>query len=304
MGTLMSELIEEEDEIGRFYRELTKYTTLDAELFDFLSELSRDEEGHSKILWNFDRWIQKLPEAHHYRSFGITPKNIAKEDRRRSRLIMEECLGEARANRLEGVRLLEYVATVEEIEWSDAFIDAINTVLVNSIKYGAKEIIPFVSGIEQHRSFIERFLLARGVDYSYIERLRKIPCLWKEKVLVVDDSESTRDLLTEILSGNTVVRTAENGKEALKMLKSNYFAVIISDIHMPVMNGIEFYQSVVKRYPSIGRRFVFFSGECDEYEPFFKAIKVPFIPKYSALKNIGDIVTHILDRTRLLVQTV
>ncbi len=302
MGTLMSELIEEEDEVGRFYRKLTRYATLDTELFDFLSEISRDEEGHSRILWKFDRWIQKLPEAHLYRTFGITLKNITTEDRDRSRLVMEECLNKAKTHRLDTRGMLEYVAVIEEMEWSDAFVDAINTVLLNSIKYGAKEIIPFISGIERHRSFIERFLLARGVDHGYIDRLKRIPFLWKEKVLVVDDSESTRELLTEILSENMVVRTAENGRDALNILKNDYFAVIISDIHMPVMDGIEFYHNVVKYHPSIGSRFIFFSGECDEYEAFFKSRGLPFIPKCSTVKDIVDVVCHILDRTRLLVQ--
>ncbi len=302
MSTLMRELIEEEDEISKFYKELAKHVVLDTELFEFLTEISKDEEGHSKVLWKFDRWIGKLPEAHHYRTFGITLRNITMEDKRRSRQLMEECLERAKNQGLDGRGILEYVAMLEEIEWSDAFIDAINTVLINSIKYGAKEIIPFVSGIEQHRSYIERFMVARDVDHAYIDRLRRIPFLWKEKVLVVDDSESARELLKEILSGNTVVRTAENGVEAMAMLRTNYFAVIISDIHMPVMDGIEFYNSVVEKYPSIGKRFIFFSGECDEYEPFFSARGLPFVSKCSTMKSIVDTVATILDRTRILVQ--
>ena len=303
MGTLMRELIEEEDEVGRFYKELTHYVPpLDRELFRFLTEIWKDEEGHSKILWKFDRWIQKLPDAYRCHPASITPKRISRHEKERSRQIMSECLKRAREQSLDERSMLEYVAVIEEIEWGDAFIDAINTVLINCIKCGAREIIPFISGIEQHRYFIERFLIARNVDYQYIKRLRRIPSLWKEKVLVVDDSETTRELLKEILSNNTVVWSAENGKEAMDILRDNYFALIISDIQMPIMDGIEFYQQVISRYPSLGKRFIFFSSDCDEYESFFKERKVPFIPKYSALRGIAETVDHILDRSRLLVQ--
>lgn len=61
------------------------------------------------------------------------------------------------------------------------------------------------------------------------------------KILIVDDNESNREELREILSENYEVLEAENGQEALTIIK-HYFrviSVILLDIDMPVMDGYE-----------------------------------------------------------------
>lgn len=60
------------------------------------------------------------------------------------------------------------------------------------------------------------------------------------KILIIDDSESIREFLKAVLelAGNTVIQ-AENGKDALDKL-DNEINLIICDLHMPVMDGLEF----------------------------------------------------------------
>lgn len=61
-----------------------------------------------------------------------------------------------------------------------------------------------------------------------------------KKILVVDDSRSMRLMLEEHLSRNGfVVTCAENGKEALEILWSEKSDVILCDVYMPEMNGLE-----------------------------------------------------------------
>lgn len=59
-------------------------------------------------------------------------------------------------------------------------------------------------------------------------------------ILIVDDIYTNRYLLSELikLTGNTAVM-AENGEEALEILKSQEIHLVFMDIEMPVMNGIE-----------------------------------------------------------------
>lgn len=62
------------------------------------------------------------------------------------------------------------------------------------------------------------------------------------KVLIVDDSKINRQMLRKILSDFYQVVEAENGKEALDILKADYenISAVLLDIVMPVMDGFEF----------------------------------------------------------------
>lgn len=68
------------------------------------------------------------------------------------------------------------------------------------------------------------------------------------KVLIVEDSRATRELLAaaiEILEG-VEVYTAVSGFEALKVLPRHRFSLIITDINMPDINGLELINFVKK----------------------------------------------------------
>ena len=60
------------------------------------------------------------------------------------------------------------------------------------------------------------------------------------KILIIDDEKSIRNTLKDILSyENYQVSLAENGMEAIKMVGANEFDVILCDIKMPEMDGLE-----------------------------------------------------------------
>ncbi len=62
-------------------------------------------------------------------------------------------------------------------------------------------------------------------------------------ILVVDDSKTIRSIIVKILKLTKLeigqIFEAENGKEALDYLKDNWIDLILSDLNMPVMSGIE-----------------------------------------------------------------
>ncbi len=63
----------------------------------------------------------------------------------------------------------------------------------------------------------------------------------KNKILIVDDSELNRDLLTEILKYEYDVEYAVDGEAAIFMLnkRKDEFALVLLDIVMPKMDGFE-----------------------------------------------------------------
>lgn len=72
------------------------------------------------------------------------------------------------------------------------------------------------------------------------------------RVLLVDDSPLVLHILQRLLSRSSeiqVVGTAANGKEALDLLPALNPEVICTDLHMPIMNGLEFTREVMAQYP-------------------------------------------------------
>jgi len=64
-------------------------------------------------------------------------------------------------------------------------------------------------------------------------------------ILVVDDEKSMRDLLSEYLNGYGYEATcAVNGQDALQIYKEGYFDIIISDLIMEPMDGLELLNNV------------------------------------------------------------
>lgn len=66
----------------------------------------------------------------------------------------------------------------------------------------------------------------------------------KPPILIADDNEEIVEFLTEDLSGKYIVFTAYNGKEALDILNTETIQLIICDIMMPVMNGLELCKTI------------------------------------------------------------
>ena len=89
----------------------------------------------------------------------------------------------------------------------------------------------------------------------------------KRTLLVVEDNELNREMLTAILEDSYKILPAENGAEGLEVLKDHGSAIslILLDIQMPVMDGYEFLNivSVDTRYMDIPI-IVTTSGDSDE----------------------------------------
>lgn len=71
------------------------------------------------------------------------------------------------------------------------------------------------------------------------------------KILIIDDSPIIRAMLVEILSDDGyVVETAVNGQEGAARALQDDYCVIICDIHMPRMNGLETVREILTSKPS------------------------------------------------------
>ena len=74
------------------------------------------------------------------------------------------------------------------------------------------------------------------------------------RLLIVDDSATIRGVLSKTLGaapGLTVAATAANGEKALSILASESIDLVLLDIEMPVMDGLETLRQLRQRYPRL-----------------------------------------------------
>lgn len=92
------------------------------------------------------------------------------------------------------------------------------------------------------------------------------------KVLIADDQELIRDSLRIVLSGNPdfSVNTAANGIEVVRAVRLDKPDVILMDIRMPEMDGVQCTQIIKENYPEI-KIIILTTFDDDEY--IFSALK-------------------------------
>ena len=95
------------------------------------------------------------------------------------------------------------------------------------------------------------------------------------RLMIVDDEPSAREYLREIIekrcSVYKVIAEAENGRDALKQIKQCVPDLILTDIKMPVMGGLELIEEIQNSYPEI--KCILITG-FQEFEYAQKAIRM------------------------------
>jgi len=84
------------------------------------------------------------------------------------------------------------------------------------------------------------------------------------KILIVDDDPIVLSVMESIISGQGFPsETATNGQQALDRLHKDKFSIVITDINMPVMNGMELLCQVKAKYPKVG--VIVITGYSEDY---------------------------------------
>lgn len=131
-----------------------------------------------------------------------------------------------------------------------------------------------------------------------IAEIRKERQIQKPKILVVDDEEDVRERLSKLIARHFFceVDKAANGQEALDKLKAQKFDVVILDIRMPGLSGIDVIKEAVKFTPTT--KFLAVSGY-DSNEVAGEALKAgayDFIHKPQTVEGIERKVKEILKK--------
>lgn len=69
------------------------------------------------------------------------------------------------------------------------------------------------------------------------------------RILLVDDDETIRDTLYELLSEDYLCQTAETAEKAFARLAADQYDVVLTDISMPGLSGLELLGHVRQKFP-------------------------------------------------------
>jgi len=117
-------------------------------------------------------------------------------------------------------------------------------------------------------------------------------------ILVVDDEATIIDILYQVLrSDGHRVDTALNGKAALKKLEKEHYDLIISDLKMPGMSGIELYEKIRSFDEPLAQKIIFATGDVvsDETKTFLERSGNFYLQKPFELDAIRSAVMAALD---------
>src|SRR5215208_6118593 len=120
-------------------------------------------------------------------------------------------------------------------------------------------------------------------------------------ILIVDDEQSYRQLLSLVFEGDGhTIRTASNGREALALLQGEPADVVISDVRMPDMDGIEMLSSVRETQPDLGVVLMTAFASVETAREAFKLGADDFIQKPFDVEELKLIVKKTLEKQALI----
>lgn len=111
--------------------------------------------------------------------------------------------------------------------------------------------------------FVELPIVTKEEQLKMAEPTAEVPkTLSRARILVVDDDTIVQQFLTEVLGKEGhEVEIVENGEDALDRLGSEDYDVILLDVKLPGMSGIELYRSIQKSVRSLAKNVVYITGD-------------------------------------------
>jgi len=116
-----------------------------------------------------------------------------------------------------------------------------------------------------------------------------------KRILLVDDEENARIALAKLLTkGGYIVATVANGFEALNYLREQDVNLIITDINMPEMDGIEFLREVNRSFPGSNVVMITAYGGVESYIEAINLGAFEYINKPVKINELNSVLERIL----------
>ena len=118
----------------------------------------------------------------------------------------------------------------------------------------------------------------------------------KPKIIIVDDHPLFREgikLLIENEGIGEVIAEAENGREFLDLMEKSVPDLVLMDIEMPVMGGLEATREALARWPDLKILVISMFSDRDHYENMIAAGVMGFVLKTSGKQELEKAITNV-----------
>ena len=125
------------------------------------------------------------------------------------------------------------------------------------------------------------------------------------KILIIEDEKAIRNVLSNIVieeDKNHEVDTAENGLDGFEMLTQNTYDLVLCDIKMPNMDGIELLEKAIAIQPELPIVMISGHGDLDTAVESIKKGAFDYISKPPDLNRLLHTIRNGLDRKSLMLQ--
>lgn len=125
------------------------------------------------------------------------------------------------------------------------------------------------------------------------------------KILIIEDEAAIRRVLKKIITEeneNYQVEEAEDGLAGMELIKNNDYDLVLCDIKMPKMDGVEVLEKTQKIKPEIPMLMISGHGELDTAVQTMRMGAFDYISKPPDLNRLLNAVRNALDKKSLVVE--
>ena len=283
MKKLIRWLREVEQLAHEVYSEAASVYTDDPQFKAFLENIAEDEAWHYHVMGSAAEYFNTTPP----------PVPAISVDKDTSDTVMKyfsDIREQLEKKTISKDELIEKIVKAELSEWNDIFL-----YVVNHLKEKNREFIYPAAGIQAHIKKIIRFLEKSGDHSGILKKLRELPPVWTENILIVDDQEMITALIKSLLNQEGNIDVAGSGEEALNYIENKFYKLVISDINLPKMDGLSFYKNSVAKFPTLKKRFLFISGDLSpERKAFLDEHHLKYLAKPMEINVLREAASEII----------
>lgn len=283
-GEVVGWLRHVEERVGHLYAKAAALCRDDAALRSFLLALAEDERCH--VGWMSEVAAQ-LKLARASRGLDVILDKAVSNHVEAILNRFERFLSRSRIT-TKGV--LEYVARAETSELNPVFL-----YIIDEFRGTGREGQRIAGEIQKHLLRIQNFIDRLPREMRPSMNIQVLPQAGEIRLLIVDGDPPLQGLLRAVLARRGAVDTASSGQEALSRMHEHFYDVVVADMQIPDMSGLELYRCAVQYDAHLKPNFIFYAARlAPEDGDYLAGNRLPFLQKPFGLTDFYTAVDRVL----------